>query len=574
MKRLLRALVATLAIGGHAQAQLLSMSAALSPRGLPPNVSIPAVTSSSVSYPGCPGEVTSHAHTFYVDQVNGHTQSGGGTGAIGAPWDSLQALTGNNAGTPTAGYTQILLSTAPGGNGSSPVKPGDLVVVNTGSYGDVIFGASTQIVNNPALTIQAGAGQTPLLTTLNVNEVVGLHIEGTSGSTNFMVRSVNPGTNAYLVSVYDNNVPLSTSDIILENMDISSGSVATFNAFSKASWITNARPGLIFNSFFDNTPATTMQCVSLVNSHVYEVSRSGFGAVEGESASILIQGNEIDHMFPTGIKFNQSNVAIGHNYVHDFVEASLGDPHYAVVNGQSGGLTPSLFQSNVYIYNNKMLESVDSGQTFQSAASFYLNTGGDITNFVAWDNLGAGGGSCAICTGNSHDFLVANNSFMFSGTGQNPNMNLSQEHNGGTGPIGLPPSNGWVFNNIANQFNNVNGSGVQTYHNIAAPGATGFAVWVYTQDWAQVFASPTPGSVTTLSSISGQQNLLDGGIGGGAPQANEFTAVPAANSFPMSPQPDWTPKTGSSAKTAGAIVTIPAIPDYNGITNNSIGALN
>jgi hypothetical protein len=576
--RLAIALIAA-TLGGAAQAQLLPMSQALSPRPLPHGVSIPAVTSSSVSYPGCPGEVTTHTHTYYFDQVNGHTQSGGGLGTLAAPWDNLQAITGNNAGTPSSGYTQILLSTAPGGNGSSPIIPGDLIVVNTGSYGAVGWGAlgggSTAIVNNPAITIVAGAGQTPLLTTLTTSEFTGLHI-GSSLASGLKVQSVNPGGVTALVEITDNFVAHSSSDIILDNMDVSSGTVAAFNALTPATtWGADTRIGVYFYSQSGTAPSNAISCASLVNSHIYEAGAPGLSAVEGNASSMLIQGNQIDHILSPAINFWGSNTAIGYNNIHDFVDNGIGNyQKYAIENQQNIYANPSAYQSNVYIYNNIMKESVDAGQAFQSLVSFYLNSCGDVTNFVIWDNLAAGGGGTGIGTGNSHNFVVANNSIMGSGTGQDPEYNFAQGHCGTTGPKGIPPSNGWVFNNIGPGFNNSNSAAIQAYHNIIASSAI-YQNFTYYNGWLPVYDGPTPGSVITVEAASGQQNLIDGGVGGANPEANEYTAVPAANSFPMNPQPDWTPKAGSPAKTAGAVQLIPPLPDYNGVTpNNSIGALN
>ena len=580
------AFTAFLAVCTAASAQLLPISQPLQQRTFPFGVSIPAVTSSSVSYPGCPGEVTSHTNTWYIDQVNGHTQSGGGTGSITQPWDSLQALTGNNAGTPTSGYTQILLSTAPGGNGSSPVKPGDLIILNTGSYGAIQLGTSTATVNSPAITIVAGAGQTPLLTTIATSEFTGLHI-GDSSHQGLKIRSVNPGSGQGLAVFSDNSVPHSTGDIILENMDISSSDVATADGWSKATWITNMRPGVVFQSSGgDNIPSLAWSCASLINSHVYEASFNGLlGTVEGEASSLLVQGNEIDHIFPIGVAFSQSNNAIGHNYIHDFVQTSQGSQIYSLYANIDASLNHTLNQSNVYIYNNKHIESVDQAQLLGPAASsFYLNSTGDITNSVVWDNLVAASNECGICMGNSHNYVVANNSIMYTGGAQSPEISLAQAHAGaagfGTGPVGIPPSNGWVFNNIAPIFNNANSNVIQAYHNIAAPGSTGFSNWNYTDlNWQPVFVAPTPGSVITLSSLSGgPQNLDDGGVGGGNPQANEFTTVGCTTTaFPCSPQPDWTPKSGSPAKTVGGVQFVPLTTDYNGATFSppySIGALN
>ena len=575
--RFLSAFAAFLAICTAASAQLLSVSQPLQQRSLPYGVSIPAVTSSSVSYPGCPGEVTSHTNTWYFDITAGATQSGGGTGTIAHPWKDLQALTGNNAGTPMAGYTQVLLSTAPGGSGG-PVLPGDLIILNTGSYGALQLGGSTAIVNSPAITIVAGAGQTPLFTTIAISEFTGLHLEGVK------VRSINPGSGVGLLVATDNGVPHSTGDIIAENNDISSTDVATGDGLSKATWISEMRPGVVFQSNGgDNIPSLAWSCASLVNSHVYEASDNGlFGAVEGQVSSLFVQGNEIDHFYPIGVDYQMSNTAIGHNYFHDFVQTSQGSQLYAIYNFIDASLDHTKNQSNIYVYNNKHIESVDPSQTLgQAQSSFFLNSTGDITNLIVWDNLVAASNECGVCPGNSHNYVVANNSVMHTSGGQSPEIEMAQAHAGaagyGTGPVGNPPSNGWVYNNSGPIYNNANSNVIQTYHNIAAPDGSGFTAWNYTdQNWQVVDLGATAGTVITLPAGSGQQNLMDGGVGGGAPQANEFTTVACTTTaFPCSPQPNWTPLPGSPAATAGGVQS-PLLADYNGVPFSapySIGAL-
>jgi hypothetical protein len=571
--------IVALLVGGPVQAQVFA-AVPLSPRPLSAfyGVSIPNVNSSSVSYPGCPGEVTTHTNTWYFDAA-GQTQIGGGTGTVAHPWKDPQALTGNNAGTPFAGYTQILLATAPGGNGASPVKAGDLIVLNTGNYGALQLGTNTAIVNSPAITIVAGASQTPLFTVISAQEFTGLHI-GDSTHQGVHVRSMNPGFVQGLITISDNGVLHSAGDTILENMDISSTDVATGDGLSKPTWITDMRPGIDFQTV-NNIPSSTWSCASLVNSHVYEVSLNGlFGAVEGEVSSLLVQGNEIDHFYPIGVNFMGNNVAIGKNNFHDFIQTSQGSQQYAIFTFVDASLDHSKNQSNVYLYDNIGIENTDANllATFQGAMSFYLNSTSDITNFVAWGNLMSGGGSCAICPGNVHNAIIASNSSMYSGTGQQPLMNFTQAHAGaggfGTGPVGNAPSNVWAFNNIANQFAFAQGS-VQGYYNIAAPATTGYANFVYRDGWNIQFFSPTPGSVVTVPAASGVQNLDDGGVGGADPQTNEFTSVPVAGSWPELPLPNFIPKVGSPAKSVGAIHLVPELPDYNGVTpNNSIGALN
>ena len=228
-----------------------------------------------------------------------------------------------------------------------------------------------------------------------------------------------------------------------------------------------------------------------------------------------------------------------------------------------------------------MIESVDPSQPFHALISFYLNSCGDITNEVILDNLIAASGPQGIGNGNVHNFLIANNSSMNDGSGQDPEISLSQAHCGSTGPYGTPPSGGFVVNNIAPIFNNPNQNGVQTYNNISAPSGTGYSTWTYLNNWNVQFLGPTPGSVITVPSISGQQNLIDGGVGGASPQANEFTTVACSTTaFPCSPQPNWEPLSGSPAKTTGGVVIlVNGVPltDFNGnvfAPPYSIGALN
>jgi hypothetical protein len=592
-------------------AQLLPVSRSLQQRPLPNGVTIPVVTSASVSYPGCPGEVTSHTNTWTFDSVNGFNQNNYAAGTGGAPlvttiggvsgqgtathpWNDLNALTGSAARTPESGYSLILLATAAGATGSSPILAGDLILVNTGTYGKVQLGygnndASQAIVNVPAITIEAGTGQIPVLSWLAAPEMTGLHIN------RIKIQSINDD-GAALLNIPETNVANSVSDIIVENSDISSAPVATANGWDLTTWIDNTRLGLLFQAVTVLSPSTAPSCVSAVNNHIYEVGATAsaiiLAAIEDQGNSSLIQGNTIDHMFPSGIDLYGSNFAIGYNTIQDFVETSQHDTqHYAIYAAQNGPLNPTVYQSNIYVYNNKMIQSVDQNQLLGPApANFFLNSAGDMTNVVIWDNLAQGGGASCIGTGNTHDGMITNNSCMYVGSGQNMEINVAQGHAGsggfGTGPIGRPPSNLWVQNNIANIFNYAQGT-PQVNHNISAPGSTGFSSWTYVgtdpninppfnPGWNIVFAFPTPGSVITLPADSGQQNLIDGGVSGGSPQAHVYTTIGCTSvAFPCSPQPNFTPI--NEAVTAGGLQLIPPITDFNGVTFTppyAIGALN
>ena len=86
-----------------------------------------------------------------------------------------------------------------------------------------------------------------MFTSILISEGVGWHFEGQPGTKNLQVRSINTGGLPVLVGVVDNHIPLSTSDIILENMDISSASVATGDGWTPVStWVAKTRSGVGF----------------------------------------------------------------------------------------------------------------------------------------------------------------------------------------------------------------------------------------------------------------------------------------------------------------------------------------
>ena len=637
-----------LCLAGPAEAQFYAQP--ISPSPLPPGASIPAITPTTTAYPGCPQEITSFGNVWYIDPVNGFTQANYNAGTGGAPlvtttggasgqgtaahpWNSLQALTGSSNGVASTGYTQILLSTASGGNGSSPIKPGDEVVLMSGSaaqYGEISFGSaisspSTTIVNVPAITIAAGPGQTPIFAGLFMDEGTGFHFKNIkiqSLATTFFVGSV-------LVGIQDGNDGVTNSDIILDGMDFSSASVATANgwapttftvtsitdsggngtmtlspsvtlptgslvysstggfpgfvqvttgstgtsfavatsssysgsasAFSNVLWTTNARQGVLLLSSDHGQGSTALSCVSVINSHLSVLNTANAGALQGFASNMLLMNNEIDHIATAAIQFGGSNVALINNYGHDFVNVEPPDQYYGIQNMQNASYGGGFRQTNVYMAQNKMIESLDAGQATPPALmNGYLSSCGDITNFVAIDNLIAGTANNGFAPGAIHNSLIANNSIMFQG------LDVSIAHCGSTGPEGFWPTNVRVTNNLAGFFTTY-GNAVLVDHNIATlPSGN---AWVYNAFGIGtingiVFQPTTPSALTALPAV-GPNNLMDG-FG----PSNEYTAVPTSFSPAMSPAPNFAPKFGSPASGttsfgAGAIL-VPPLTDYNG----------
>jgi hypothetical protein len=158
------------------------------------------------------------------------------------------------------GYAYPLLTTAPylqspgaglawvtkTGAKAGPIAPGDEILLMSGNYGN--FWASiwqAEITNSAFVTIAAAPGQTPILTSLFVS---GSNEWAFSG---LKVQSLQPAAlsgNA-LVEVADGRATFPTSNIVFENMTISSQD--NVSASSEAQWVANARTGF----FARSTPA-------------------------------------------------------------------------------------------------------------------------------------------------------------------------------------------------------------------------------------------------------------------------------------------------------------------------------
>lgn len=580
MKGLLAAFI-LLSASWTVQAQSLNMSAALSPRGWPAGVSLPGIADTDKVYPGCPTPPTSFGNIWNINPSTGSTQATYTTAGISInplvtphqgdathPWNSLQAVFKT-----VSGYIGPLLATVPGGQ--SVIQAGDEIVLATGSYGDLVIGAhftsGAQVVNSPAITIANGSGQTPLFTSINVGETTGLVLNGLKVQNHLSAN--NP-----LVVINDGSVSgFTATNIILENMDVSSDTVANSNGWSQATWQADGSIGIEIEASDIQGPSSAITCASVVNSHVYVVQGHNIGAINVFATDSLMQNNEVDHFSTDAVDYSGSNVAVRLNYIHDDVFTNLGpfDQYFAVRNLTDQGL---FHQTNFTMDRNKIIESIDAAQLFQANLGFYLSSSGDITNFTAYDNLFAGNGG-GLETGTLHNAFIANNSLM-GGI-----IDVQQGHAGslgtGTGPVGIPPSNVRVLNNVAPEFS-LSGAGlvnVQADHNIATV-TSGFP-WIYEYVYSVIFIPANAGALATVASAAntlcgcsdtGVSNLMDG-LG----PTNEFTSVPTSGSFPMSPQPDWTPLSGKPAKTMGGAVLVPPLTDYNEVpfaAPYSIGGLN
>ena len=203
-------------------------------------------------YSGCAVPSATSRHVWYIDPVHGKTPAAGGNGSQASPWNSLSGVISGAwgaSGFSVPGYTRPLLSSVPyvhiaNGQlvavadqlGNPPVQPGDAIMLMSGNYGDIGIGDfDLPTTNSDFVTVQAAPGQTPVFSTLLLNRTNkwvfnAIKVQSLLG-TNGNVQA--------LVLLTDQGASFPTTDIILENMQISSADSTA--GWSKAQWVAQAR---------------------------------------------------------------------------------------------------------------------------------------------------------------------------------------------------------------------------------------------------------------------------------------------------------------------------------------------
>jgi hypothetical protein len=261
------------------------------------------------------------------------------------------------------GYTRPLLSSVPYFHvvdgkrayvadqiGSPPVQPGDTIRLMSGNYGDIVIGDYLQQVVNPSfVTVEAAPGQTPVFLTLYIRSTnkwvfKGIKVQSLWGTNN---------NKQGLVSVTDQGASLPTSDIILQNMEISTAD--STDGWTKEQWVAQGRIGYReVGSPGDGTngePYTT--CVAMTGSHIRNVR----AAVDFMGNNSIFSHSEIDHFGDDGIDYGASNLLITHNNIHDNFDIGDGN-HEDAMQGQNGPLLrgiPYNAFSNILIDSNLVI---------------------------------------------------------------------------------------------------------------------------------------------------------------------------------------------------------------------------
>ena len=434
-------------------------------------------------YTGCTVPPSTFRHVWYFDPVHGRTQAAGGNGSQAAPWNNLEALIKVETGysyplLTTAPYRQVPVPGQPAvvktGPQAGPVAPGDEILLMSGNYGDVsIGGFSPETSNSDFVTIQAAPGQTPLLTSLFIGETNKWVFNG------LKVQSLQSaaGSGGALVGIKDGGATLPTSDIVLENMTISSQDNA--ESWTQAQWVANARSGF---SALSTPPGTNTKCISLTGSHISNVT---YGASLAAS-QLVFSNNQIDHFGDDGIDFAASNLAITKNDIHDNLD--IGDGiHEDAMQGQIGTLAPGAtvnYFRNILIDSNLVIRQSDPELSFPAGLQGIDAFDSDWTNVTVTNNVVITSACWGIAFSSIHNGLIANNTVVADGLpspGCAPAVSVDDKTH-----EGASSSNTAVRNNLTSRLTVYNlDSGVEADHNVVMAGVSPEIIWYDAKGAAQ-----------------------------------------------------------------------------------------
>jgi hypothetical protein len=451
-------------------------------------------------YSGCETPPSTFRHVWYFDPVHGKTQAAGGNGSQASPWNNLQALIQSEPGYPYPLLTTAPYYQSPGagqapviktGAHAGPIAPGDEILLMSGNYGNLWLSIwNAEISNSAFVTIAAAPEQTPVLTSLFV---AGTDDWAFNGLKVQSLQSAAVGGNS-LVDIDDSSPALPTSNIVLENMTISSQDNVA--AWSQAQWVASARTGLFVHS---TAGTTATQCISLTGSHITNVRA---GAVIA-APQLLFSNNQVDHFGDDGIDYAASSLAITHNSIHDNLNIGDGN-HEDAMQGQLGflpaGATTNYF-SNILIDSNLIVRQTDPSLAFPTYLQGIDAFDSDWSNVTVSNNVVITSACWGISYSSIHNSVIENNTVVEDGLVSVPGC-VASIAVGAKTPEGLPSSNTVMRNNLASRFSIDNrGIGVGANHNVALCCASPEFAW-YVNGVLQYF-----GSVGTYAN----SNTIDAG---------------------------------------------------------------
>jgi hypothetical protein len=458
---------------------------------------------------GCAAPPSTFRNVWYIDPVNGKTQAAGGNGSQAHPWNSLEAVAAA-----VTGYAYPLLTTAPyrhpnaantayvfaAGPAAGPIKPGDEILLMSGNYGDVgICQYDTEISNSSFVTVAAAPGQTPVLTSLFVCSTSMWAFDGLKvQSLEAAARSISS-----LVAVKDQGASFPTSNIVFENMTISSQD--DVSGWTQAQWVANGRDGFDAQS---SAGGVDTKCISMTGSHISNVR---FGAALTADFT-LFSGNEIDHFGDDGIDYGANELNITKNYIHDNLNIGDGN-HEDAMQGVIGALPAGVAVNNfeyILIDSNTVIRQTDPNLAFPAGLQGIDAFNSNWTYLTVTNNVVITSACWGIAFSSVHGGSIANNTVVndgllpYSGVCQ-PAVSVGDKTAGGSSSGGVA-----VRNNLANVVSVYNlDPGVVADHNVGMATAGAVFVW-YVSGVATYYGSPgTYGNANIIAAGGPASEFVD-----------------------------------------------------------------
>jgi hypothetical protein len=499
-------------------------------------------------YHDCATPPSTFRNVWYIDPVNGKTQAAGGNGSQAHPWNSLEAVAAA-----VTGYPYPLLTTAPyrhanatdtaavfaAGPAAGPIKPGDEILLMSGNYGNVgICQYNTEISNSSFVTVAAAPGQTPVLTALGLCSTSMWAFDGLKVQS---LEAAAVGT-SFLVGVADQGASLPASNIVFENMTISSQD--DVSGWTQAQWVANARNGFDAQS---SAGGVDTKCISMTGSHISNVRN---GASLGADLT-LFSGNEIDHFGDDGIDYGASNLSITKNYIHDNLDIGDGN-HPDAMQGVIGRLPAGVAVNNfeaIVIDSNTVIRQTDPNLAFPGGLQGIDAFNSNWTYLWVTNNVVITSACWGIAFSSVHGGLIANNTVVSDGLlatsgGCSPAVSVGDKTAGGSSSDDVT-----VINNLANVISVYNlDPGVTAGHNVGMATAGPVFSW-YVNGVAKFYGSP---------GTYGNANI----IAAGGPAAEFVDFDPSTLTYNVML------KAGAPAIGAGTATDAPAV-DILGVTRTA-----
>ena len=443
---------------------------------------------------GCaPPPVAGTGNVFYIDPVNG---SAGGDGSQAHPWNSLAAINGsilysnaawqlpgcNNNSSCTSGpllSTQVYTYTDPVSqntvtsvNPNAPIKPGDTILLMSGTYGNV----SINGVSNPSfITIAAAPGQTPILNSLQLD-----------GSANWVVQGLifRALANGYapFIDISGNSTTGAGHDIIIDGNNLASQD--NVDTWSQSDWVAYGR-FVAIQADGGDLSSTYEKCIAITNNTIKNV-RWGIAL---SANNILADSNMIDNFGDDAVDFAGSNLIMSHNTItnnHDIGDSN----HNDAMQGQAGRGVAGTVYSNITINGNIVVAKTNPSLAFPGGLQGIDAFDMDWSNLTVINNVVVTNAYHGISFYSVHGGLIANNTVLAStNTGTWIGI-FDKSHQGSSS------DNVIVRNNIVSNLDTDSAASTITFdHNLVA---TQIAWWANGQ--AQWLTAP---------GTYGNQNVID-----------------------------------------------------------------